>query len=314
MELITKTNFIFDKDQTVYHGKVRDVYSIGDMLIMIASDRISAFDVILPRAIAYKGQVLNQTATYFLNASKPLVPNWLIESPDPNVAIGYKCKPFKIEMVVRGYLAGHAWRTYQSGLRTLCGVALPEGLRENDRLPRPIITPTTKSNHGHDQDISADEIIRKQLATKQQYEQLEAYALNLFELGSRMAQQQGLLLVDTKYEFGILNNQILLMDEIHTPDSSRYFYKAGYEDRQSKGEIQEQLSKEFLRQWLIANEFQGLQGQTIPTMTDAVCNEVSARYIKLYQTITGQLLQPRDYTQWHTAIEANVMDALKRLS
>lgn len=314
MELITKTNFIFDKQQSVYHGKVRDVYSIGDKLVMIASDRISAFDVILPRAIAYKGQVLNQTATYFLNVSKHIVPNWLIESPDPNVAIGYKCKPFKIEMVVRGYLAGHAWRTYNSGLRVLCGEALPERLRENDKLPKPIITPTTKSDHGHDQDISADEIIKQELATKKQYEQLEAYALSLFELGSQMAKQQGLLLVDTKYEFGLKDDQILLMDEIHTPDSSRYFYKHGYEDRQSKGEVQEQLSKEFLRQWLIVNNFQGLEGQTIPTMTDEICNEVSARYIKLYETITGQTLQQRDYNYWQTNIEANINSALHRLT
>ncbi len=276
------------KQQTgFYKGKVRDVYSIADdKLVMVVSDRISAFDVILPRPIPFKGQVLNQTAAYFLNATKDIVSNWLLASPLPNVSLGIKCTTYPIEVVVRGYLAGHAWRTYNNGLRELCGVALPEGLKENDPLPTPIITPTTKAHEGHDEDISREQIITRGLLTAEDYDKLCAIALALFARGQKMANERGLILVDTKYEFGHLNGEVILIDEIHTPDSSRYFYLEGYESRQNNGEAQLQLSKEFVRQWLIENGFQGKDDQVVPEMSDAWVNEISARYIKLYEEVT----------------------------
>jgi phosphoribosylaminoimidazole-succinocarboxamide synthase len=281
-------------DQTgFYRGKVRDVYSIGsNLLVMLASDRISAFDVVLPRPIPYKGQVLNQIATYMLGATQSICPNWLIESPAPQVSVGYKCQPFAIEMVVRGNLTGHAWRTYQSGLRTLCGVPLPEGLRENDFFPTPLITPSTKAAVGHDEDISAEEILKRGLATPEQWNQLCTYALNLFERGKQLAAAQGLILADTKYEFGLLDGKITLMDEVHTPDSSRFFYTEGFEDRQIKGEKQKQLSKEFVREWLIENHFMGKEGQTVPEMTDEWIQTISNRYIELYERLIGKPFQP----------------------
>ncbi|MEN9523488.1 MAG: hypothetical protein RL065_1865 [Bacteroidota bacterium] len=279
----------FPNQTNFYQGKVRDVYSIGnDLLVMIASNRISAFDVVLPKPIPYKGQVLNQTAKHFLEATKDIVPNWLIASPLPNVSIGYRCETYPVEMVVRGYLAGHAWRTYQSGLRTLCGVNLPEGLKENDKLPTPIITPTTKAHEGHDEDISKDEIISKGLVSKNEYEELERITLALYNRGCEMAASQGLILVDTKYEFGKRNGTITLIDEIHTPDSSRYFYADGYEERQKNNEEQKQLSKEFVRKWLIDNGFQGKDGQQIPEMKEEWTTEISERYIELYEKVTGK--------------------------
>lgn len=271
-----------------YKGKVRDVYSIGnDLLVMIASDRISAFDVILPRPIPYKGQVLNQIAAYMLDATKDICPNWLLGSPAPNVSVGKRCQPFKIEMVVRGNLVGHAWRTYQHG-RTLCGATMPDGLKENDFFPTPLITPSTKADEGHDEDISPEEIIAKGLATKEQWEQLSAYALALFARGKEIASKRGLILADTKYEFGLLDGQIYLMDEIHTPDSSRYFFAEGFEGRQASGERQKQLSKEFVREWLIAHNFMGKEGQQVPEMTDEWVNTISGRYIELYELLIGQ--------------------------
>ncbi len=272
-----------------YKGKVRDVYFIGEKhLAMIVSDRISAFDVVLPRPIPFKGQVLNQIASEFLDATADILPNWKIATPLPNATIGLRCETFPVEMVVRGNLAGHAWRTYKSGVRTLCGVSLPEGMKENDFFPQPIITPTTKAHEGHDEDIAKDEIINRGLISKTHYEQLENYALALFERGKQIAQSRGLILVDTKYEFGKIGETIYLIDEIHTPDSSRYFYADGYEDRQSKGEIQKQLSKEFVREWLMANGFQGKDGQQVPEMTDEVVNNISDRYIELFEKVTGK--------------------------
>jgi phosphoribosylaminoimidazole-succinocarboxamide synthase len=283
------TNFNFKNQTAFYKGKVRDVYTIGDkLLVMIASDRISAFDVVLPKGIPYKGQVLNQIAFEFLNATKDIVPNWLLSSPHPNVSIGKMCQPFKVEMVVRGYLAGHAARTYNSGLRTLCGVILPEGLKENDKLPQPVITPTTKASEGHDEDISKEEIIKQGIVSKEHYEQLEKYTLALYARGQEIANKRGLILVDSKYEFGLYNGEITLMDEIHTPDSSRYFYLDGYEERQKKGEEQKQLSKEFVRRWLIENGFQGKEGQSVPEMSEEWTNEISARYIELYEKVIGK--------------------------
>lgn len=286
---LDRTNFKFKNQTAYYKGKVRDVYTIGEkILVMIASDRISAFDVVLPRGIPFKGQVLNQIAEQFLNETKDIVPNWLLSTPHPNVSIGKMCQPFKVEMVVRGYLAGHAARTYNNGLRTLCGVTLPEGLKENDRLPQPIITPTTKASEGHDEDISREEIIKQGIVSKEHYEQLEKYTLALYARGQEIANKMGLILVDTKYEFGLYNGEITLMDEIHTPDSSRYFYKEGYEERQKNNEEQKQLSKEFVRRWLIENGFQGKEGQSIPEMNDAWVNEISERYIELYEKVTGK--------------------------
>jgi phosphoribosylaminoimidazole-succinocarboxamide synthase len=279
----------FPNQTNFYKGKVRDVYSIGNnLLVMIASNRISAFDVVLPKPIPYKGQVLNQTAAHFLDATKNIVPNWLIASPLSNISVGYKCETFPVEMVVRGYLAGHAWRTYKSGLRTLCGVILPEGLKENDKLPTPIITPSTKAHEGHDEDISREEIMSKGLVSKNDYEQLEKYTLALFQKGTEMAAAQGLILVDTKYEFGKRDGIITLIDEIHTPDSSRYFYADGYEMRQQNNEQQKQLSKEFVREWLMDNGFQGKEGQQIPEMSTEWTNEISERYIELYEKVTGK--------------------------
>lgn len=293
---LTETHFNFPNQTAYYKGKVRDVYTIeNNILVMIASDRISAFDVVLPRGIPYKGQVLNQIAEQFLNATKDIVPNWLLASPHPNVTVGKQCEPFKVEMVVRGYLAGHAARTYTSGLRILCGVTLPDGLKENDKLPTPIITPTTKASEGHDEDISKEEIIKQGIVSKEHYEQLEKYTLALYARGQEIANKMGLILVDTKYEFGLYSNQITLMDEIHTPDSSRYFYLEGYAERQAKGEEQKQLSKEFVRRWLIENRFQGKEGQTIPTMSDEWVNEISSRYIELYEKITGNKFVKANY-------------------
>ncbi len=285
--LCSMATYQFKQQTGFYKGKVRDVYSIADdKLVMVVSDRISAFDVILPRPIPFKGQVLNQTAAYFLNATKDIVSNWLLASPLPNVSLGIKCTTYPIEVVVRGYLAGHAWRTYNNGLRELCGVALPEGLKENDPLPTPIITPTTKAHEGHDEDISREQIITRGLLTAEDYDKLCAIALALFARGQKMANERGLILVDTKYEFGHLNGEVILIDEIHTPDSSRYFYLEGYESRQNNGEAQLQLSKEFVRQWLIENGFQGKDDQVVPEMSDAWVNEISARYIKLYEEVT----------------------------
>lgn len=305
---LDKTDFRLPGQTAYYKGKVRDVYTLeNDLLVMIASDRISAFDVVLPRGIPYKGQVLNQIAEQFLNATRDIVPNWLIASPHPNVSIGRQCQPFKVEMVVRGYLAGHAARTYLSGGRMLCGEVLPEGLKENDRLPRPIITPTTKASEGHDEDISKQEIIAQNLVSREHYEQLERYTLALYQRGQEIANRMGLILVDTKYEFGLFNNEILLMDEIHTPDSSRYFYKEGYEERQASGEDQKQLSKEFVRRWLIENGFQGKEGQVVPAMSDAWINEISDRYIELYEKVTGNTFVKSDYKQILSDVEQAIL-------
>lgn len=285
---VTNTNFEFKGQTSYYKGKVREVYGLGEQLIMIASDRISAFDHVLPRPIPFKGQVLNQIAAEFLMSTKDICPNWLEATPDPSVAIGKKCEAFAVEMVVRGYCTGHAWRTYQSGVRILCGVTMPEGLKENDPFPTPIITPTTKAMEGHDEDISREEIIKQGLVSESDYITLEKYALALFERGTAIAKSRGLILVDTKYEFGKINDTIYLIDEVHTPDSSRYFYLEGYQDRQDKGERQKQLSKEFVREWLIANHFQGKDGQVIPEMSDEFIWSVSDRYIELYELIIGK--------------------------
>lgn len=292
---MSKINF---QNQTgFYQGKVRDVYSIGNnLLVMIASNRISAFDVILPKPIPHKGQVLNQIAAYMLGETKDICKNWLINTPTSNSSIGYRCEPFKIEMVVRGHLTGHAWRTYQSGKRTLCGVALPEGMKENDAFPQPIITPSTKASEGHDEDISIEEIIAQGLATKEEWAQLETLALSLFKRGQELALKQGLILVDTKYEFGKLNNEIVLMDEIHTPDSSRYFYAEGFEERQEKGQKQKQLSKEFVREWLIENNFMGKEGQQVPEMNEDWIQTISNRYIELFEKVSGKKFIPAPVT------------------
>lgn len=284
----------FPNQTNFYRGKVRDVYTIADKwLVMVASDRISAFDVILPRPIPYKGQVLNQIAAYMLKATGDVCPNWLVDTPAPNVAIGRKCVPFKVEMVVRGNLTGHAWRTYKSGLRQLCDVPLPEGMNENDYFPSPIITPSTKAEVGHDEDISRSEIIRRGLVSETHYQTLERYTLALFARGRELAAKRGLILVDTKYEFGLLDEKVVLMDEIHTPDSSRYFYAAGFEERQAKGEKQQQLSKEFVREWLIANNFMGKEGQTVPEMTNQWVDTISKRYIELYEQVIGEPFRPQ---------------------
>ena len=288
-------DFSFPDQTNFYRGKVRDVYTIRqDLLVMIASDRISAFDVILPRPIPYKGQVLNQLAAFMLEASRDICPVWLLETPTPNSSIGHKCTPFKIEVVVRGNLCGHAWRTYNSGQRMLCGVLMPDGMKENDFFPEPIITPSTKASEGHDEDISESDILKTQLATPEEWDQLKKFALRLFERGNQLAAAQGLILADTKYEFGKRNGEIVLMDEIHTPDSSRYFYADGFAERQQKGEKQKQLSKEFVREWLIQNEFMGKEGQTIPEMTDDWIDTISKRYIELYEKVTGSDFQPQD--------------------
>jgi phosphoribosylaminoimidazole-succinocarboxamide synthase len=293
--------FQFPSQTKFYKGKVRDVYTINNnWLVMVASNRISAFDVILPKPIPYKGQVLNQVAAYMLNATKDICKNWLVATPAPNAAVGKKCEPFKIEMVVRGNLTGHAWRTYASGKRILCGVALPEGMKENDFFPSPIITPSTKADEGHDEDISKEEIIAKGLATEDDWKVLEQYTLKLFERGKEIAAKRGLILVDTKYEFGKMGDEIYLMDEIHTPDSSRYFYADGFEERQEKGERQKQLSKEFVREWLIANNFMGKEGQTVPEMNDDWINTISQRYIELYEHVIGEKFIPENWTDEET--------------
>lgn len=316
MKTLTNFQFNFPAQKNVYHGKVRDVYNIADqLLVMIASDRISAFDVVLPYGIPYKGQVLNQTAAYFLKNTADIVPNWLIDTPDPVVAIGTKCEPLKVEMVIRGYLAGHAAREYAQGKRTLCGATLAEGLKENDKLPQAIITPSTKAEHGHDEDISASEIIKQGLVSEQDWQQIEAYTHALFQRGSQMANEKGLILVDTKYEFGkTADGKILLIDEIHTPDSSRYFYKEGYQERQEKGEAQKQLSKEFVRQWLIQNGFQGRPGEKIPEMTEEFISTVSKRYIELYEHISGLSFVAADNENIVARIESNVNKALASLN
>jgi phosphoribosylaminoimidazole-succinocarboxamide synthase len=286
--------FHFPEQTAFYKGKVRDVYTISDhLLVMVASDRISAFDVILPRPIPFKGQVLNQIAAYMLKATSDICPNWLLDTPSPNVSIGRRCDPFRVEMVVRGNLTGHAWRTYASGQRMLCGVPLPEGLKENDYFPKPIITPSTKAAAGHDEDISREEIIARGLVPANDYTQLEKYSLQLFERGKQIAARRGLILVDTKYEFGKIGDTVYLMDEIHTPDSSRYFYSEGFEERQSKGEKQKQLSKEFVREWLIANGFMGKSGQEVPVMSDEWIQTISNRYIELYEKVIGEKFSPK---------------------
>ncbi len=311
---IIQTNFQFNNQTAFYKGKVRDVYTISDQLVMIASDRISAFDHVLPRPIPFKGQVLNQIATHFLNATEDIVPNWLQATPDPNVAVGLSCEPFKIEMVIRGYLTGHAWRTYKSGKRELCGVTLPEGMKENDPFPQPIITPATKAEEGHDEDISREEILKQGIVSEADYVLLEKYTRALFQRGTEMAAERGLILVDTKYEFGKKDDKIYLIDEIHTPDSSRYFYADGYQERQDRGERQKQLSKEFVREWLMANGFQGLEGQQMPEMPDAFVEKVSSRYIELYEKITGHQFQKANTENILSRIENNVKNYLNNIS
>jgi phosphoribosylaminoimidazole-succinocarboxamide synthase len=310
MEAIKETKYNFPGQTGFYKGKVRDVYFFEDKLIVVVSDRISAFDVVLPRAIPFKGQVLNQIAAKFLHATKDIVPNWVAEIPDPNVTIGKKCEAFPIEMVIRGYLAGHAWREYKLGKRTLCGVALPDGLKENDKLSAPIITPTTKAKEGHDEDISKEDILAKGIVSKEDYQILEDYTHKLFQKGTEIAAAQGLILVDTKYEFGKLDNQIYLIDEVHTPDSSRYYYQDGYAERQKNNEPQKQLSKEFVRQWLIENNFQGKDGQVIPEMTDEVIIKISERYIELYEQVTGEKFIKEDSASIFERIENNILKTL----
>ncbi|MDO4728969.1 MAG: phosphoribosylaminoimidazolesuccinocarboxamide synthase [Bacteroidota bacterium] len=316
MNTLTTTNYHFPNQKSVYRGKVREVYNIGDkLLVMIATDRISAFDVVLPKGIPYKGQILNQIATQFMKFTEDIVPNWLIATPDPNVAIGHLCEPFKVEMVIRGYLSGHAAREYAAGKRTLCGVPLPEGMKENDKFPEPIITPTTKADNGeHDQDISREDILKKNIVSEEDYLILEKYTRALFERGTQIAQEKGLILVDTKYEFGkTKDGKIVLIDEIHTPDSSRYFYADGYQERQDKNEPQKQLSKEFVRQWLIANGFQGKEGQQIPQMTSEYVDSVSERYIELYENILGENFQKADISDIENRIEKNILNYLKSM-
>ncbi|CAA0217903.1 phosphoribosylaminoimidazolesuccinocarboxamide synthase [Tenacibaculum maritimum] len=313
MNTINETHFKFPKQKSVYKGKVREVYNINDeVLVMIASDRLSAFDVILPRQIPFKGQILNQIATKMMNDTVDIVPNWLIANPDENVAIGHLCEPFKVEMVIRGYLSGHAARVYKAGKRVLCGVEMPAGMQENDKFPKPIITPSTKADHGaHDEDISREEILAKGIVSEKEYQILEEYTYKLFERGTRIAAARGLILVDTKYEFGkTKEGKIVLIDEIHTPDSSRYFYKKGYEERQEKKEKQKQLSKEFVRQWLIENGFQGKEGQQIPEMSDEKINEISNRYIELYEQITGEKFVKANTEEVLHRIEKNVVNFL----
>lgn len=304
---IIESKFHFKGQTKVYNGKVRDVYTMENgLLVMVASDRISAFDHILPKGIPFKGQVLNQVATMFLKATEDIVPNWLLDTPDPSVAVGYACDPIRVEMVIRGYLSGHAAREYKAGKRMICGVEMPEGMIENDRFPEPIITPATKADEGHDEDISREDIISKGIVDEQIYIQLERYTRALFQRGTEIAAKQGLILVDTKYEFGIRDGEVILIDEIHTPDSSRYFYSEGYEERQKKGEEQKQLSKEFVRQWLIENNFQGLEGQTMPVMPDEFAAVVTDRYIELYEKITGKAFVKSDTSNIQERIQTNV--------
>ena len=307
MATLVRTDFNFEGQKSVYHGKVRDVYDINDdVLVMIATDRISAFDVILPKGIPSKGQVLNQIAATFLDATADIVPNWKLATPDPMVTVGLKCEGFRVEMIIRGYLTGSAWREYQAGCRELCGVRLPDGMRENERFPEPIITPTTKADAGHDENISREQIIAQGIVSKEDYETMECYTRALFARGTEMAAAKGLILVDTKYEFGKRDGKVILIDEIHTPDSSRYFYAEGYEERFEKGEPQRQLSKEFVRQWLIDHNFMGKAGQQVPEMTDEYCDSVSQRYIELYEHITGEKFQPAAGEDIAARIEKNV--------
>ena len=310
---IIKSNFNFPNQKSVYKGKVREVYNINDQeLVMIATDRLSAFDVVMPKGIPYKGQILNQIATSMMKATEDLVPNWLTATPDPNVAVGHLCEPFKVEMVIRGYLSGHAAREYKAGKRILCGEAMPEGMKENDKFPEPIITPATKAEMGnHDEDISREDILKRGIVSEADYKVLEDYTRKLFDRGTEIAAKRGLILVDTKYEFGkTKDGKIVLIDEIHTPDSSRYFYAEGYQERQDNNEAQKQLSKEFVRQWLIANNFQGLEGQTVPEMSDEYITSVSERYIELYENIMGETFVKADVSNIESRIEANVLDYL----
>ena len=313
MKALVNTNFNLPGQEAKYTGKVRDVYFLNNgYLVMVATDRISAFDVVLPEGIPFKGQVLNQIAAQFLDLTEDIIPNWKVAAVDPMVTIGYCCEPYKVEMVVRGYLAGHAWREYKAGKRTLCGVTLPEGLRENEKLPHPIITPTTKAAEGHDEDISKEEIIARGIVPRDEYEQLEKYTLALFRRGTEIAAKRGLILVDTKYEFGRKDGKIMLMDEIHTPDSSRYFYAEGYAERLAKGEHQKQLSKEFVREWLMAGGFQGQAGQKVPEMTPEVVNGITDRYIELYENITGQAFDRAECEDVAGRIENNILNFLKK--
>tara|TARA_B100001093_G_scaffold508059_1_gene569559 strand:+ start:2937 stop:3881 length:945 start_codon:yes stop_codon:yes gene_type:complete len=311
MKIISNTNFSFPNQKSVYHGKVRDVYNINDeYLVMVATDRISAFDIVLPKGIPYKGQVLNQLAEKFLIATQDIVPNWRLATPDPNVTIGHYCEPLKVEMVIRGYLTGHAWRTYNSGKRTICGVEMQENMIEHQKFDQPLITPSTKADEGHDEDISREEIISKGLVSEQDYTQLENYTRALFKRGTQIAAQRGLILVDTKYEFGKKDGKIYLIDEIHTPDSSRYFYLDGYQERQSNGESQKQLSKEFVREWLMANGFQGKEGQSVPEMNHEFVQSVSDRYIELYEKVSGSNFNKGNSNDPFSRIEKNVIDFL----
>ena len=313
MKALVSTDFNFPGQTARYQGKVRDVYSIGnDYLIMVATDRISAFDVVLPKGIPFKGQVLNQIASKFLDATSDIIPNWKIAEVDPMATVGWRCEPFKVEMVIRGYLTGHAWREYKSGKRSLCGVALPEGMVENQKFPEPIITPTTKADEGHDEDISREEIIARGIVSREDYEQLEAYTRALYARGCEMAAEKGLILVDTKYEFGKRDGRIILMDEIHTPDSSRYFYAQGYEERLERGERQKQLSKEFVREWLMANGFQGREGERVPEMTDSVVEGITDRYIELYENITGTGFQRAESADLAERIQKNIESFLAK--
>ena len=314
-QTITSTNFNFPGQQKVYKGKVREVYTLkNDLLVMIATDRLSAFDVVMPKGIPYKGQILNQIATKMMAATADIVPNWLLATPDPNVAVGYACEPFKVEMVIRGYLSGHAAREYKSGKRMICGVPMPEGMKENDKFPSPIITPATKAEKGdHDEDISREDILKRGIVSEADYFLLEKYTRALFQRGSEIAAERGLILVDTKYEFGKRKDgTVVLIDEIHTPDSSRYFYKEGYQERQDRSEPQKQLSKEFVRQWLIQNGFQGLEGQKVPEMSDDYIKTVSDRYIELYENITGETFQKADINNIQERIEGNVLTYLEK--
>jgi phosphoribosylaminoimidazole-succinocarboxamide synthase len=308
---IKETDFNFKNQTGFYRGKVRDVYYLGTNMIIVATDRISAFDIVLPKAIPYKGQILNQIASHFLHATADIAPNWLLCVPDENVSFGLKCEPFAVEMVVRGYLAGHAWREYKAGKREICGVQLPDGLFENDKLPAPIITPSTKAHEGHDEDISREEILAKGIVSEENYNTMEAYSLKLFERGTSMAADRDLILVDTKYEFGLFNNKVHLIDEIHTPDSSRYFYKTGYEDRQANKLPQRQLSKEFVREWLIENNFQGKEGQVVPEMTDQIVENISERYIELFEVITGKKFRKPEGDNPIQRIEENIEKLIK---
>ena len=309
MKAVVKTDFSLSQIKGKYTGKVRDVYDLGEYLMMVVTDRVSAFDVVLPEGIPYKGQILNQIAAKFLDATADILPNWKIAVPDPMVTIGHRCEPFKVEMVIRGYLTGHAWREYRDGKRSLCGVTLPEGMVENQKFEKPIITPTTKASEGHDEDISKEEIIASGLVDREDYEQIEKYTYALFERGTEIAAKQGLILVDTKYEFGKKDGVIYLMDEIHTPDSSRYFYLEGYEERQARGERQKQLSKEFVREWLMAGGFQGKEGQKVPEMTPEIVDGITDRYIELYEHITGEKFVKTDYSA--DLIEKHVNEYLK---